>query len=368
MTIRAVLCCTVAVLAACTGSSSTQPEPDMSPVVPPDMSLVPADLSMAPDLSAPLLTQCGNIPVLGSQGKATTASCLSCVAASCCTEGTTCGTDTDCAALRTCLSSCTASSCQTSCNTMYAAGRTRSDAFNTCRNSKCNPVCNDFTCIGKVVWPNPAQSSYSMKLYPVDFVTRKTIPNALVRVCPAGDANCTTPSAMGTTDATGMVTLNVPVVASGISGYLEISEPNYMTTLSFLGHTDKLSYWANGIIAPYIVSKAVFAQLIGAVGVTASPTRGHLGFLTEDCGGILSSGISVATSNADAQSIKAYSVAGVPSKTATQTDASGFGFIANVPSGAATVTSTRNGARMGSDDGVLFRAGSVTTINVAPTP
>lgn len=365
MRTRSLLIFAVSSLIACASDPAVQ-DLGVGPS-PPDQGGAQPDLSTSPDLAPPLLAQCGNVPVLGSQGTNTAAACLSCMATSCCAEATTCGSDNNCSALRTCLNACTSYACTATCYGKYAQGRTQSDAVETCRSAKCNPACNNLSCAGSVVWPDPPQATYSMKLYAVDYATRKNVSNVQVKVCPSGDVACANPTAMGTTDATGAVTLDVPVGKSGINGYLELSSSSSVTSLHFVSHTNNVYYWNGGVLSAYIVSKTLFAQLAGAVGATVDPARGHLGFLTEDCGGRLVAGVSVNASTADAQSIQVYSLNGVPSKSATQTDSSSFGYIINVPTGPAVLTSRSGATQLGSQN-VLFRAGALTTVNTVPTP
>jgi hypothetical protein len=206
-----------------------------------------------------------------------------------------------------------------------------------------------------------------MTLYAVDFATQKPIPNVTVKVCPPGDATCANPVAMGTTAANGSVLLSLPAAKSGINGFLELSEASYVTTLNFVSDADNVSLFTFGATAITLVSKTAFTQLVGAVGATADPTRGHLAFFTKDCSRSPAGGVNVTASNTDAQSTAAYFIGAIPSKTATQTDLSGTGYVANVPTGAVTVTGKYGTMRMGSQT-VLVRAGALTTFDVTPTP
>lgn len=365
MHMRTTLLCLASWLGACSTESPQPPSMDLASSMP-DAS-PPVDLATPPDMTMPPLTQCGNIPVLGPQGLFTAASCLSCIATNCCTEGMACGSDSNCMSLRSCQAACTTDLCVNNCNVTYASGRSKSDTFNTCRQTKCNPSCNELSCAGSVTWSAPTQSSYSMRFVLTNFATRQVITNATIKVCPAGDATCASPRSMGTTDATGSVTLTVPVLASGLDGFLEITETSLVPTLFFMSRTNNQRIWDSGALGVYGVPRTLFNTLIGAVGVTADATRGHLGFLTEDCGASLVSGVSVTASTTDAQSTTAYSIGGIPNKTATATDASGFGFIANLPVGAPVITSKAGATRLGTQN-VLVRAGALTTINTAPTP
>lgn len=41
-----------------------------------------------------------------------------------------------------------------------AASKTKHDSFLPCRNPTCDPSCFDFSCLGSVAWPDPAQASW----------------------------------------------------------------------------------------------------------------------------------------------------------------------------------------------------------------
>jgi hypothetical protein len=142
---------------------------------------------------------------------------------------------------------------------------------------------------------------------------------------------CANPVAMGTTAANGSVLLSLPAAKSGINGFLELSEASYVTTLSFVNNADNTSFFTFGATAITLVSKTAFTQLVGAVGATADPARGHLAFFTKDCSGSRAGGVNVTASNTDAQSTAAYFIGAIPSKTATQTDLSATGYVSQRP-------------------------------------
>lgn len=370
MRTKGILFLALSSLAACSANSAKQSVLDTD-ITMGDMSTPQSDFgSPSADLAARIVTQCGKIPVLGLQGQNTTAACLGCIASACCAEGINCGSEPSCTAYRNCKGACNASqTCLADCTRVYLLFRRGSwdSLFETCRDTQCNPACNDLSCVGNVDWPNPAQASYSMRIYAQNFPSGGAVQNVLVKVCPPGDAACLNPTAMGTTNASGRVTLPLPVIASGLNGFLEFSAPGYMTTLLFVSSTDNIRFWNSGELWPYMVSQTRFNLFAVGGGVTPDPNRAYLGFLTGDCGSNRTAGVSVTASNADAQTVTAYSAGGLLSKTATQTDSTAFGFILNLPPGAATVTGSIGPTRIGSQN-VLFRAGALTTCIVEPTP
>lgn len=333
------------------------------PRTPPNLVTSP-DLSTAPpDSGALVVTRCGNIPVLGSQGRNTTSACLDCVERFCCSHGVTCGGNPLCVRLRSCLADCTTSECRRNCNVVYPDDGANF-TFSNCLQNSCSPACSDLSCVGSVVLRTPSQATYLVSVLVQEYPSLAQVANALVKVCPAGDATCANPTAMGTTNSIGRVSLALPANEHGLDGFLEISAPNYMTMLTFFYSLSELE--ANDV-GPYTILKTAYTRYALAAGVTPNPSRGTLGFLTKDCGGGLVSGVSVTTSNADAQSVTVYQAGPLPSRTATATDASGFGFIVNVPPVPGIVTSWAGTTRIGTQS-VVYRAGTITAINTIPTP
>ncbi len=310
---------------------------------------------------------CGSIPILGQQGPNTTDECSACVETSCCAEGTACGAVADRAPYRSCIGPCTTQACADACASMYPAGPKPSGAFTTCRNTKCAKPCQDFACLGSVGPATPASAVVSLVVAPTDFQTGKPLVGAVIKQCNRADATCATPVDTQTTDANGSATFAaVPDGAAGYEDYFEITHASYLPTLVF----DIASSAFEGTkFDPQVISTQTWTLLTGDVAVTPDPTRGHVAFLAATCKGARAVGVSVTADAADAMTTGVYIVGALPSKTATETDASGAGAFVNLPVGPVTLSGelASSGAKIGTHT-AFTRAGYVTLANVIPTP
>ena len=192
----------------------------------------------------------------------------------------------------------------------------------------------------------------------------------VVKQCKRTDVDCTTPVDTQTTDSMGKATFAaVPVGAKGFEDYFELNEASYQPTLGFDIASSALQATPGASFGLLMISKQTWTLLTGVVGATPDPARGHVAFLAETCKGNRASGVAVTADAADAMSTLAYIVGALPSKTATETDASGVGAFVNVVPGPVTLGGklVSSGATIGTNS-VFTRAGYVTLTNVIPTP
>lgn len=113
--------------------------------------------------------------------------------------------------------------------------------------------------------------------------------------------------------------------------------------------------------------RAIRGLLTGVISVTSDPARGSLAFLALTCTGARAVGVSAAAPTADASTTLTYIAGSLPSKTATETDASGVGAFVNLPVGPVALSGSYSGKAIGSTS-VFIRAGFVTSTNLIPTP
>jgi hypothetical protein len=74
--------------------------------------------------------------------QASDTACTTCDRAACCSEIISCFGDTNCAALESCLSDCTTSSCKTNCRSTYSAGVSGDNDWSVCLNNQCYSACS----------------------------------------------------------------------------------------------------------------------------------------------------------------------------------------------------------------------------------
>jgi hypothetical protein len=315
-------------------------------------------------------TSCGNLPVLGPQGHTVDAKCLACTDAKCCAEGTACGANAECKAMRECYLGCTDSKCISDCVAAHPDGDKADLAFSGCRRTNCAVECASWSCLGSVTWPAPTTKTAELTLTLSEYRTGMVVSGATVKVCKLDDAACASPLSSGTTGADGKVKVTVNTAASGVDGYFEISSPDLVTILSYVRFLDPKQFIADGALFPIVFSKDTFALLAGVAGITPDDARGHVGFLTRDCSSSSAAGVSAALSTADASSQLLYITPdGLPSSSITATTTAAFGAFVNVPPGASKITGTvaATGQKLGSVD-VQVRAGAFTTVNLVPSP
>lgn len=311
---------------------------------------------------------CGEIAVLGPQTPDVSGACVSCVDAKCCKEATDCGNDAECKAGRECVAACNgASACAQKCLSDHMAGATKNDAFVACRQSSCNPDCQNLTCVGKVSWPAPAKTEYAVTFKLVDYQSGLPIPDLDVKVCKRSDAACAMPLQTLKTAADGVVMGTYPSAPSGVDVYLEIQGMNHVSLLYFPAQPSP-STFDGGSFNVNVFAKSTF-QLVGSIlGVTSDPTRGNVALSAEDCTGSRVAGATFSASTGDAMTQTFYVQGSLPSKAATETDGSGSGTIWNVPPGMVNLDAKLKGGTMLGASPVVVRAGFLTSTDLVPRP
>ncbi len=226
----------------------------------------------------------------------------------------------------------------------------------------------DWSCLGSVIWGTPTLASLDILGTALDYVTGAPVAGATARACARTDAACATPLDEGTTDAAGQVTLTVPLGTTGFDGYFEVSMTGYVTTLRYTVEPITEMPPESGRMVQ-IVDLGTFALLAASLGVTPDPARGHLVINALDCTPFYAAGVSLAVDTADSGSTRIYMVGGLPSTTATETDASGAAGFVNLPTGPASVSTTlvSTSEAIGSTD-IDIRAGAICIFAITPTP
>jgi hypothetical protein len=315
-------------------------------------------------------TTCGGVPVLGPQGHTVDAKCASCTDTKCCAEGTACGANAECKAMRECYLGCSDSKCFNDCAAAHPDGDKDDLAFSGCRRNNCAVECASWSCLGSVTWPAPTVATAELTLMLKEFRTGMTVSGATVKFCKLDDAACTSPTSSGTSGADGKVKISVSTGPTGVDGYFEISSPDLVTILAYVRFMDPKQFIADAELSPTVFSKDTFAALSAFAEITPDPARGHVGFLTLDCAQSYAAGVSASLTTADASSKTLYITSdGLPSSTITATTTTAFGAIVNVPPGPTNITGkvAATGQKIGSAD-VQVRAGAFTTVNLVPSP
>jgi hypothetical protein len=324
----------------------------------PDLAAVPMDAAASPDLTP----ACPTGLLFGPQFKSPSDACKACAVTNCCDALTACQNDSACVSFRTCLGMCPGPDVP-SCNNACGTANANSKMVTACRNQNCAAECAEFSCVGKVTWAAPTSATATMQFTVADYQSGTAINGATVKACGTSDATCATPLSMQTSDASGMVKLTVPTAPGGIGAYLEITANGYPVHLNYPWLAPDLNPDGANRVIP-LVSGSLLPLLASSAGKTIDMTMAQVIFLAVQCVDYNAPGVSVSAGSGT----PIYIAGGLPSGTATATDASGAGAVLNVtPATSTTIASTLNGNKYGSVN-VVTRAGAVTALNVVPTP
>jgi hypothetical protein len=158
---------------------------------------------------------------------------------------------------------------------------------------------------------------------------------AKVKVCTSRlDSACTHPaneSNIAITNDTGDALFDVTGTATGFSGFLLVELDGYLPGYYFFNPPVRAD---TPVIAVQLASPAaanLISDLVSGHDKTLQPDRGLVLLNAFDCTGKAAAGVTYVTEAADAATIPYYVVGSTPVRTATSTDAIGFGGFINMP-------------------------------------
>jgi hypothetical protein len=232
--------------------------------------------------------------------------------------------------------------------------------------------CTDHVCVDKT-WgclgsasPSPdagtsgPTATFQIKI--ISLVTGKPSPSVSLRVCSSYDFACGSTQAPISPDATtGLVKLTVPVP---FAGYFEVTSPGAITTLLF-----PPAQLRDGYDYPLLrlIPLQTLAGYAATFGTTLDMNLGHLILEAFDCQHASAAGISEAIDLELPSTRRFYVRDGLPSKTATTTDAAGLAGYVNLATGTVTVTGTLASTKqkIGSRS-VIIRPGALSICILGP--
>ena len=224
-------------------------------------------------------------------------------------------------------------------------------------------------CIGHPFNPPPTRPVFKFPIHVFDYLSKQSVPGAVVKVCMRIDLDCVMPFYAGQTDGNGLAYVAAPSGPEGLDGYLDITATNFAETLAFhnVNNPDLVFNGSTPIETPIFAQSTI--SLVNAIlGVQQDKTRGEIAFTIEDCsysrglpGAMLSSG------NSDARTQTFYVSGSLPAKNATQTDSSGAGFVTNALPGSDGAAVWMPSLMLNISGGnFVVRAGTVTTVTFPP--
>jgi hypothetical protein len=197
-----------------------------------------------------------------------------------------------------------------------------------------------------------------------NLLTGNLVAGATARVCGKLDPTCDLPIQSDLlSDADGVLTVQLDRY---FAGYLEIKYSLMVSTMYFFNPPVD----ADRVI-PFIplVPLEALEKFGDQLKMQPNPARGTVIGLTYDCQGNSAEGIQLFSDEGDESTTAFYMAAGFPSLEATQTDKSGQGGIANVPTGPRLISGQR--AAIGEVIGAVSiqsRASWITYTSMLPTP
>ena len=162
-------------------------------------------------------------------------------------------------------------------------------------------------------------------------------------------------------------------MSTPFDGYAEILPtvsdaglPNYVPSLAFFSPPPS----DDTIYAPLLLlSPASLTTLAATAGNAIDPKLGAVFFVAQNCAGKPGEGVSVTTDRTEATTKGFYLIKGLPSETASATDAAGYGGFINLPTGYVRVNATVHdtGKPIGGTS-VLVRPSTITYVYLVPSP
>jgi hypothetical protein len=186
-----------------------------------------------------------------------------------------------------------------------------------------------------------------------------------VRACGKLNVACQSPVATATTDANGIFTIKL---ARGFDGYLELDGgANYLPGVSYFApvYADRDS---TGEEPYHLFAVGDLDVLLAVIGKPIDATAGHIFAIATDCIEAPAAGVSLATSVRGPDTVGYYFKGTLPDPTTLATDGTGLGGFVNVPAGSVLVTARNALGQLYAQRTVLVRAGSITYLQVVPSP
>jgi hypothetical protein len=336
-------------------------------------------------LSACLATHCVNECGLTCGGLAANytvpdhaAMCQQCVTGSSfCAPERACASSEACDALVRCRLACETSDCIDGCLSTYDAGANLFASLIGVFHGACSAPCafgKDWTCVGRVSWPNRKAATTAFTVDVQDYSTGAPLSGVDLSVCDGNDLACNPPHlADGQTDSTGRAVMQVPNQEQGdgfgLNGYLQFTSPNAVSTLLYWGFplsesaftlTDNAFFFT----AARLIRPADLQQQATSLKIVLDPNLGVLFVWVTDCHNRPAPGVQVTPTNVSGL----RAVYGQDS-TAMATGPNGQLTFFNVQPGTVDLTAVPLvPGKASSHVSVLVRPGFVTVVGMLPTP
>lgn len=233
-------------------------------------------------------------------------------------------------------------------------------------------VCVEAVCVPEPAWrclgqpaepvtPSPEPRRFRAPFLVQHLVNQQPLPGVQARLCRRIDVMCQNPLTEPLlTDAQGRVTLEVE---EGFDGYAYFENTAIIPGLYFFNPVRRDQ--PEAMIS--ISSAEIITLLAAQAGATQEKERGVVLLSPWDCTGKPAAGVTLTPSGSEPGAVTFYSEGNLPSGSATQTDAAGYGGLLNVAAGSITVTATiaKTQQRLGQVT-LLARPGAISYGSIVP--
>ena len=224
-------------------------------------------------------------------------------------------------------------------------------------------------CVGNVEWDMATSDPLVLNARFRRLSDESPVEGAPAKLCGPLDAECTDPLDTGTTDSNGELSLTGYY---GFRGYTLVepppSYPNMAPAILWASPPRFDEVAVEDIQPAHLTAVEVVSGIGLLLGVSVNPDAGHIFGLTGDWNQQPISNVTLRSEVVATDTEQYYFDGSLPSKTATETDASGLGGFINVPAGLVTITATSlDVGRLGSAT-VLVKPGHITYLGIGPTP
>jgi hypothetical protein len=216
--------------------------------------------------------------------------------------------------------------------------------------------------------PAPTQSSagpFRVKLHLQHMVNQAPQTNVVANLCRKIDVGCASPQLTETSDANGDVVLMIP---AAFTGYVRLTRADLMTTSYFFNPAIREDVELPPVqLAQAAVTNGLVSSVISPR--TPDPQRGIVLLAAYNCLGAGAAGVVFSSKDADDTTTVFYASGGLPSKTAVETEMSGFGGFVNATQGPFVISGLRTSdQRALGDVSVLVTPGQMTITRFFPVP
>lgn len=233
----------------------------------------------------------------------------------------------------------------------------------------------EWACVGHQPALGNAPSTITITAQITNFLTGDPVPGLSLEVCKSPrDPTCAGPIGPFTSDAQGLAKLTIPTSQAGFDGYVRVTGKVQVAGDGGT-HTESivpyLWYFSRPLVADgkyplAIFSTSGFGVILGALGATPDPKRGHLSVEVDNCLGKDAPGVKLDVDTADAKSTSFYVVDGLPTHKADRTKDGIAGFL-NLPTGIANIKTTPDAIGIpDAEKSVFVEAGTLTTMLLSP--